>query len=81
MIRWESVITAMFGAVLGLGLGLALGWTVVASLADDGLGSFSVPAVQLAAWLAVAALAGIVAAIGPARGASKMKVLEAIAYE
>jgi putative ABC transport system permease protein len=53
----------------------------VFSLADDGLGTFAFPAGQLMVWLALAAVAGVVAAAGPARTASKMNVLEAISYE
>lgn len=81
MIRWEAVITALFGAVLGIGLGTVLGWSVVAGLADDGLGSFSLPLGQLTVWLLLAAAAGVVAAILPARKASRLDVLRAIAYE
>ncbi|MDH5372541.1 MAG: FtsX-like permease family protein [Acidimicrobiia bacterium] len=81
MVRWESIITALFGAMLGIGVGVVLGWATVASLAEDGLGTFALPGSQLAAWLLVAAVAGVLAAIGPARKASRMRILEAIAYE
>lgn len=81
MIRGEAVITALFGAVLGIGLGSVLGWAVVSGLADQGLGSFTLPGGQLAVWLAVSAVAGVVAAIFPARKASRLDVLQAIAYE
>ncbi len=81
MIRWEAIIVALFGAVLGVLLGTGLGWATIASLADDGLGSFAVPVGQLAIWLALAGVAGVIAAAGPARRAARMNVLEAIAYE
>ncbi len=81
MVRWESIITALFGALLGVAVGVVLGWATVASLAEDGLGTFALPGVQLVVWLLVAALAGVIAAIGPARKASRMRILEAIAYE
>ncbi len=81
MIRWESIITALFGALLGVGIGVVLGWATVASLADEGLGTFALPGTQLAVWFALAAAAGVIAAVGPARKASRMKVLDAIAYE
>ena len=81
MVRGEAVITALFGAVLGIGLGSVLGWAVVAGLADQGLGSFTLPGAQLAVWLGVSAVAGVVAAIFPARKASRLDILQAIAYE
>ena len=81
MVRWEALITAVFGAVLGVIIGTGIGYGVVASLADDGLGSFSLPAVQLLVWIAVAGVAGLIASIGPARKAAKLDVLKAISYE
>ena len=81
MVRWEAMIVAVFGALLGVVVGSGLGWATVFSLADDGLGTFAFPAGQLVIWLALAAVAGVVAAAGPARTAAKMNVLEAISYE
>ncbi len=81
MVRWEAIIVAVFGALLGVVVGSGLGWATVFSLADDGLGTFAFPAGQLLTWLALAAVAGVVAAAGPARTASRMNVLDAISYE
>lgn len=82
MVTWEAVIVAVFGAVLGLALGIFFGWAVVASLqADDVEIVLSIPTGWLAAAVATAAVAGIVAAVYPARRASRLNVLEAIAYE
>jgi putative ABC transport system permease protein len=81
MVRWEAIIVAVFGALLGVLVGSGLGWATVFSLADDGLGTFALPVGQLLVWLALAAVAGVIAAAGPARSASKMNVLEAISYE
>ncbi len=81
MVRIEAVITALFGATLGIGLATMLGWTVVASLAGEGPGTLVIPGMQLGVWLAVAATAGMVAAIGPARSAARLDVLTAIADE
>jgi putative ABC transport system permease protein len=81
MVRWEAIIVAVFGALLGVVVGSGLGWATVFSLADDGLGTFALPVGQLLVWLALAAVAGVIAAVGPARTASKMNVLEAVAYE
>jgi putative ABC transport system permease protein len=81
MIRWEAVIIALFGALLGLGLGVVFGWSVIQALSDDGLGTFNLPYLQMMLYLGLAAIAGVVAAIFPARNAAKLNVLEAIAYE
>jgi putative ABC transport system permease protein len=81
MVRWEAMIVAVFGALLGVLVGSGLGWATVFSLADDGLGTFALPVGQLLVWLALAGVAGVIAAAGPARTASKMNVLEAISYE
>lgn len=84
-VRWlitdEAVLTALFGAVVGSALGLALGWVIVTAFAEDGLSTFSVPLAQVGLWLAVSALAGVVAAALPARKASRLDVLRAISYE
>jgi putative ABC transport system permease protein len=80
VIRYEAVITALIGAVLGMGLGLAFAALVARPLADEGF-TISYPLPTLAALLLLSAIAGVVAAIGPARRASNLDVLEAVAYE
>ncbi len=80
MIRHESVITALIGAALGMVLGIFLAVLVTQALADEGL-SFSVPVTSLVVFAVVAVVAGIVAAIFPARRASRLNVLEALQYE
>jgi putative ABC transport system permease protein len=81
MVRREAIIIAVFGALLGVLIGSAIGFGVVSSLADDGLGSFALPAGQLFIWLVVAAMAGLIASLGPARKAARMDVLMAISHE
>ncbi len=80
MIRYESVITALIGAVLGLILGLIFAGLMSVPLKDQGF-VLSYPVGQLVFILIVAAVAGVVAAIAPARRASRLNVLEALAYE
>jgi putative ABC transport system permease protein len=82
MISWEAVIVSVFGAALGALLGVFFGWAVVASLqADDVEIILSIPITWLAASLIAAGVAGIIASVYPARRASRLNVLEAIAYE
>jgi putative ABC transport system permease protein len=80
MIRHESVITALIGAALGLGLGVFLAAIVTQAMSDYGL-SLTLPWPTLAAFTAVAILAGVAAAILPARRASRLNVLDALHYE
>jgi len=81
MIRTESVIIALFGALLGIVVGIGFGWALQRALESDGVTKLSIPAGQLVIYLVFAALAGVVAAIFPARRAAKIDVLRAIAYE
>jgi putative ABC transport system permease protein len=80
MIRHESVITALIGAVLGLPLGVFLAGLVTAALREEGV-VFEVPWPSLLIFAAIAALAGVLAAILPARRASRIDVLKALQYE
>jgi putative ABC transport system permease protein len=80
MVRWESVIVAVFGTVGGLGLGLFLGWALVRAAAKGGTGTgtFSAPIAQLLVIVLVGAIAGVLAAIRPARRAARLNALDAI---
>jgi putative ABC transport system permease protein len=80
MIRNESVITALIGATLGLGLGLFLAGMVTKAMEKYDL-AFSVPVPTLTAFTVFAVLAGVGAAIMPARRASRLDVLDALHYE
>jgi putative ABC transport system permease protein len=80
MVRYEAVITALIGAVLGAILGVVFAVLVSRPLADEGF-TLSIPVGTLILMLFLAMLAGVVAAIGPARRASRLDVLEALAYE
>jgi putative ABC transport system permease protein len=81
MIRWESVIIAVLGALLGLGVGVFFGWAVVRTLGEQGITEFAVPYWQLAAGVLFAGLAGILAAVLPGRRAARIDVLRALAAE
>ena len=80
-IRWESVLIALQGTVLGLGVGLFFGWALVRALADQGLVAFAIPAGSLAVIVGLAALAGVAAAVLPARRAARLNVLRAVVTE
>jgi len=80
-IRWESVIIALQGTLLGLVVGVFFGWALVAAQKNQGLSVFSVPWLTLLIIILLAGLAGVVAAILPSRRAAKLNVLRAIVTE
>jgi ABC-type antimicrobial peptide transport system permease subunit len=80
MIRHESIVTALIGAALGIVTGLFLAFLVTLALSAEGI-VFAVPWGTLVIFVIVAIIAGILAAILPARRASRLKVLEALQYE
>jgi putative ABC transport system permease protein len=80
MVRQESVITALIGAALGLPLGLLLAALLSKALEDEGM-TFAVPVGSLIVFTIVAIVAGILAAIAPARRAARLDVLRALQYE
>ncbi|GGQ04638.1 putative ABC transport system permease protein [Actinomadura coerulea] len=75
MVRWESVIVALFGTGGGLVLGVFLGWGLGAALGNP----FAPPLAQVAVIAVVGAAAGALAAIRPARRAARPAILSAIA--
>jgi putative ABC transport system permease protein len=80
-IRWESVIIALQGTILGLAVGVFVGWALVLAQKNQGLTVFSVPFRTLLIVVVLAGLAGVAAAILPSRRAAKLNVLRAIVTE
>jgi putative ABC transport system permease protein len=80
MIRHESVITALIGVALGLPLGIFLAALVTQALSKYDVG-MSLPITELVGFTVIAILAGLGAAIIPARRASRLNVLDALHYE
>jgi putative ABC transport system permease protein len=81
MIRLESVVVSVFGALLGVVMGVAFGSTLVLALEDQGLSELAVPWLWLLGFLVLAAVLGVLAAVLPARRAARLDVLQAIATE
>jgi predicted ABC-type transport system involved in lysophospholipase L1 biosynthesis ATPase subunit len=79
MVAAESVIIAVIGAVLGSALGLALGAALADAVTRSQQATVSIPVMQIAVYIAAAAVAGVLAAVAPARRAARLNVLEAIA--
>ncbi|MGH8992786.1 MAG: ABC transporter permease [Acidimicrobiia bacterium] len=81
MVRWESVVIALFGTVGGVGLGIFLGWALVLAASSEGIASFSAPPGQMVTVLIAGAIVGVFAGLRPAARAAKLNVLAAIASE
>jgi putative ABC transport system permease protein len=80
-VRWESIIVAVFGSLLGLASGTFFGWAVVRALADEGIDTLTVPVGSLLIVTGIAAFAGAMAAVLPARRAARLDVLKALVME
>ncbi|HUA46184.1 MAG TPA: FtsX-like permease family protein [Solirubrobacteraceae bacterium] len=78
MIRHESVITALLGAAFGIPLGIILAALIGATI---NFGTFTVPIGTLIVFVIAAVIAGLIAAIWPARRAGRLNVLQALSYE
>jgi putative ABC transport system permease protein len=80
MIRYESIVTSLMGAALGMVVGVFLAALVAQALSSEGV-VFAIPWVQLVYFVLAAIVVGILAAIVPARRAARLNVLQALQYE
>jgi putative ABC transport system permease protein len=78
-IRWESVMIVLMGTLFGFVLAAAGSWGIISAIEGDRPIPFVVPPAQLTTIVVLAALAGVLAAVGPARRAAKLDILAAIA--
>lgn len=81
MVRWEAVILSLFGAVIGLVLGTIFGSALIQALKSEGINTLSIPVLNLAIIAIAAAVAGVLAAVWPARRAARLDILKAIATD
>ncbi|MFI6861209.1 ABC transporter permease [Streptomyces sp. NPDC050421] len=82
MIRLEAVVISLFGAVVGIGLGMFLGWAIGQTVSAEIPGYvLVVPWGRIAVFLLLAGLVGVLAALWPARNAAKLNMLTAIKTE
>ena len=80
MIRWEAVIIAVFGGVLGILVGTLLGFIAVQAMPDSLITDFGIPVGNFVIILVMCIIAGVLAAILPARRAARLNILDAIAH-
>lgn len=81
MVRLESITIAVLGALLGIASGLLFGVSLRSAFSDEGITHLAIPWVQLAVFVVVAAVVGVLAAVVPAWRASRLNVLRAIATD
>lgn len=79
MIRLEAGIVSVFGALLGLAVGIAFGWIAVLAIPGELFDRLAIPYTSLAIYVVIAAIAGLVAASLPARRAARLNILDSIA--
>ncbi|TRZ83902.1 MAG: FtsX-like permease family protein [Actinobacteria bacterium] len=79
MIRWESVITSLFGAVTGVVLGITMGVVIVVSVVEQGFSAFKLPITGTIVILIIAFIIGVVAAVFPAWRATRTNIISSIA--
>jgi putative ABC transport system permease protein len=77
----ESVLTALFGTVLGLAVGVALAAGMPTVFASSGLTELAIPWGGLVTMLVIAVVVGILAAVWPAVRAARLPVLEAVTVD
>jgi putative ABC transport system permease protein len=81
MVRAEGSIIAVLGALFGLVIGVVVSVAMLQALRDDGITEAAIPVGRLALFVALAAAAGLGAAVFPARRAARLQILDAIAHE
>lgn len=80
-VRWESVLTSLCGAVVGVLVGLVLGYVVIVALRDQGLDRYVVPVTAIVVIVVAAFIVGVLAAVLPARRATRLDILASIAAD
>ena len=79
MVTWESVTIALYGSILGAALGLLVGLAFSYAMRDEGITTLTIPWTTLVAVVLLACVLGLVAAVLPARRASRLDILGSIA--
>ncbi len=80
MVRWEAVIIALFGGLLGVAIGVLFGFAAVSAIPGIDM-ELSIPVRSLVVYLLVSGVFGVLAAILPAYRASRLNILEAIYHQ
>ncbi|MEV4256534.1 ABC transporter permease [Spirillospora sp. NPDC049652] len=76
MLSVEALVMSVIGALTGVVLGIGFGWAATSAMAESAV--FAVPYLQIVGFIALAGVAGVVAAVLPARRAAKASVVESL---
>ena len=79
MITLESIQLSLYGAVIGVIIGLYIGWMFMNVMKTQGITQIVIPWEQIIAMLIASAVIGIIAAVWPGIRASRISPLDAIA--
>ncbi|WUI04573.1 ABC transporter permease [Spirillospora sp. NBC_00431] len=79
MLSVEALVMAVIGAFTGVVLGVAFGWAATNAMATDSI--FSLPYLQVVAFVVLAGLAGTAAAVMPARRAARTSIVESLSHD
>ncbi|WP_067481110.1 ABC transporter permease [Actinomadura hibisca] len=79
MLSVEALVMAVIGAFTGVVLGIGFGWAATTAMSENSV--FTVPFGQIAGFIVLAGLAGMLAAVLPARRAAKASIVESLAHD
>lgn len=79
MVRYEAVIVALLGGILGAVVGVIFGVITVSAIEE--ITELAIPWGRVLVFLVLAGLAGVLAAVWPARRASRIDILRAITHD
>lgn len=77
----ESVLTAVFGTLVGLAVGVALASALPTVFSDVGLRTLAIPWASIVGMLVLAIVVGVLAAVWPAIRAARLPVLDAVSTD
>lgn len=81
MLALEAVQMALVGAIVGIGLGVLFGWAITGAFikSSGGAGVVVYPVGRLALYFVIAAAAGVIASLLPARRAARASIVDSLA--
>jgi putative ABC transport system permease protein len=79
MLSLEALIISLIGALIGVVVGTALGWAAISAALDGAV--LGLPVARILLFIALAAVAGVTAAIMPGRRAARASIVESLAAE
>ncbi|WP_433349916.1 ABC transporter permease [Microtetraspora malaysiensis] len=77
MLSIEAFVLGLIGALVGVALGVSFGWAATQTMVSDVI--FRAPVLQILGFVALSGVAGVVAALLPARRAAKASIVGSLA--